>query len=251
MSNSLLYKKTIKNGFSPSHVAEVGVWHPDTSNILRYIESGIKATLVEPDPDSINLIKKTFTLGNVTLHEVAVCDFDGEVELCKRESSTFVSFLPDSPAITNDNCIVQETEKFTVKAVRFNSIDDGSIDLLSVDTEGSEWFIIKNLISRPAIVSIETHGGIYTNPYIDQLTHWFKTNNYSLWYLDDCDSVYVNNGKVTVTLLDRMKLVCSKVRLKMKFTRKVVSKKIKRSVFANGGCQPGATIDSDSNPSEG
>lgn len=120
--NDLLYKKVNKKGVALSHVAEVGVWHPNTSNILNYITDGLKTTLVEPDPYSINLIKEKFNNSAVTLHEVAVCDFDGEVELCKRASSTFVSTLPSSPAIANDGCTVSDSEKFTAKAIKFDEL---------------------------------------------------------------------------------------------------------------------------------
>ena len=110
--NSLLYKKVEAKGFKPSHVAEIGVWHPSTSNIYKYIQDGLRTTLVEPDPESINLIKKKFKNNkNVSLHEVAVCDFNGQVDLCKRESSTFVNNLPSSPALVNDDCGIQKNRE--------------------------------------------------------------------------------------------------------------------------------------------
>ena len=44
-----------------------------------------------------------------------------------------------------------------------------AIDLLSVDTEGCEWFVLQTLRSRPAVISIETHGGLYLNPHRDEI----------------------------------------------------------------------------------
>ena len=102
---SLLCRRLQAKGCRPSHVAEIGVWHPQKSNVYQYIQDGVRVTLVEPDPDSIALIKSEFaTYDNITLYEVAVCDFNGRVELCKRESSTFVSSLSSSPALVNDDC---------------------------------------------------------------------------------------------------------------------------------------------------
>lgn len=230
MRNSLLYRKVSKKGFRPSHVAEVGVWHPETSNIYNFIQSGVKATLVEPDPTSIDLIKEKFTQGNVTLHEVALCDFDGEVEFCKREASTFVSSLSATPAIINDGCNISETEKFIAKAIKFDAIDDGSIDLLSVDTEGSEWFAIKNMLSRPTILSIETHGGIYKNPYINELNDWLREHDYNLWYMSKSDSVYVLNERIAITGMDKLELFLFKIRLKIRFNKKLLSRKIKKLI---------------------
>jgi len=225
--NSQLCNKVGSKGFSPCHVAEVGVWHPNTSNIFRYIKDGVKATLVEPDIESIELIKNKFNANNVTLHEVAVCDFDGEVELCKRGSSTFVSNLPSSPALVNDDCNVSESDSFIAKAIKFSEIDDGTIELLSIDTEGCEWFVIKNMISRPVVISIETHGGIYKNPYFSELQEWLESNNYRLWYMDKSDSVYVLNGTIIISILDQVGLFLSRIKIKLKSIKKRVSKQIK------------------------
>jgi FkbM family methyltransferase len=71
----------------------------------------------EPDPRSIQQIKEHFAgLSNVTLHEVAIFDREGELELVQREASTFVSELTASPAIQNDGYKVAEKDKFVVRA---------------------------------------------------------------------------------------------------------------------------------------
>lgn len=222
--NSLLYQKVSSKNFTPKHVAEVGVWHPDTSNVYLYIQDGIRTTLVEPDPESIKLIKSAFAKdSNVTLHEVALCDFNGEVELYKRQSSTFVSLLPSSPAMVNDNADLDNTEKFTAAATLFNTIDDGTIDLLSIDTEGSEWFVIKNMVSRPSVISIETHGGIYINPYLNELLNWMSDNGYTIWYKDKSDSVFVLRGTIPIQLTDTINLRLTNFKIALKSAKKRIS----------------------------
>ncbi len=95
---------------------------------------------------------------------VVVFDKAGTVELVQREASTFLKYLKSSPAIINDECIIENQDTFKVKAVTFDEIDDGTIDLLSIDIEGGEWFVIKHMKSKPKVISIETHGAMYTNP---------------------------------------------------------------------------------------
>lgn len=222
--NNLLYQKVSKKTFTPKHVAEIGVWHPNTSNVYRYIQDGIKTTLIEPDPESIKLIKSEFNnKSNVSLHEVALCDFNGQVDLYKRQSSTFVSLLPSSPAMVNDNADLQKTDKFTAEAILFSGIDDGTIDLISIDTEGSEWFVIKNMISRPAVISIETHGGIYINPYLSELLNWMHDHNYTLWYKDKSDSVFVLQDIIPVLLTDKIKLLITDLKITLKSFKKRIS----------------------------
>jgi len=227
--SSLLYQKVSEKGFRPSHVAEVGVWHPDTSNIYQYAQDGVRTTLVEPDPESISLIKSEFSgSGNVSLHEVALCDFNGKVELYKRASSTFVSVLSTSPALVNDDCDIQQTEKFTADARLFSEIDDGTIELISIDTEGSEWFVIKNMRSRPTVISIETHGGMYVNPYLTDLLKWMRENNYVVWYKDASDSVFVLRNTIPVLFADRIDLFKANFTISRRSGRLRLRKKLKQ-----------------------
>ena len=230
-SNSLLYRRLKAKWFKPSHVAEIGVWHPQTSNIYQYIQDGIRTTLVEPDPNSIILIKSQFAdYDNVTLYECALCDFNGLVELVQRQSSTFVSSLSVSPAIVNDNCYVKPSDKFTAEARLFSEIDAGTIDLLSVDTEGSEWFVIKHMTSRPAVISIETHGGMYVNPYMNKLQQWMNDNNYKIWYKDKSDSVFVLSSTISVSLIDKIRLFYSNLTIVYRAGKKRLGKIVKNCV---------------------
>ena len=227
--NTRLYEVMNKKKIFPKYVAEVGVWHPNTSNVYSYIMDEVKTMLVEPDPESIKLIKAEFNKPYVKLYEVALCDFDGKVELCQRGSSTFVSSLSNTPAIANDNCNIDKSEIFTAKAIKFSNIDNGDIELISIDTEGSEWFVIKNMISRPVVISIETHGGIYVNSYSKEIKHWMQENNYSLLYKNKSDSVYVLKNRIKFNFLDKIKLVIQQLFIWLKKQKKKISKKIKKS----------------------
>lgn len=229
----MLYSKVIAKEFRPSHVAEVGVGHPSSSNIYQFIQEGVKTTLVEPDPETIKLIKEQFKGNNVFLHEVAACDFNGKVDLYQRKSSSFVCDLPSSPAIVNDDYRIRATDRFTANAQIFSEIDDGTIDLISIDTEGSEWFVIKNMVSRPTIISIETHGGMYTNPYINELEDWMKSNSYALWYRDRTDSVFVLTSVIQIEPGDRFRLLASNLAIELKSTRRKLIKYFKGLITKN------------------
>ena len=222
-----LYRKLETKGYRPAHVAEVGVWMPEMSNIFDYIEDGIRTTLVEPDGASIERIKDRFgSYENVTLHEVAAYDFEGDLELSQRDASTFVSELDASPAIVNDGYEVSDDDQFTVKCTTFDKVDDGSIDLISVDTEGSEWFVIKYITSRPDVISIETHGAAYTNPHLDKITEWMDSNGYALYFKDKSDSVYVRPETIRLTLADKFALGWTNFRLALRrFRKRVFSSK--------------------------
>ena len=87
-------------------------------------------------------------------------------------------------------------------------MDDGTIDLLSVDTEGSEWFVIKHMRSRPAIISLEKHGAAYVNHYLGEILSWMREHDYRIWYKDKTDSVFVRRDRIDVTIADMLRLAC-------------------------------------------
>jgi FkbM family methyltransferase len=229
-----IYNKVKEKRININHVCEVGVYLPQSSNILDFINEEIKTTLVEPDPASINAIRKEFQeKKKVTLHPVAVFDYHGTVELSQKLSSTFVSSLSASPALINEDYQVLENEKFTVDCVKFDEIDDGTIDLLSVDTEGCEWYVLKYLVSRPSIISLETHGKFYTNGFINEINEWINLNDYKIWYKDGSDTVFVKENLFELSLKERIELLIQDIKIKLvklkkpfrKFKRKKIIKR--------------------------
>jgi FkbM family methyltransferase len=226
--NNELYKQCKSKGLSFNHVCEVGVYLPETSNILEFILEGVKTTLVEPDPKNVLAIREFFKDNdNISLFPIAIFDYNGVIELSQRESSTFVSSLESSPALVNDSYHKNESDNFEVECKTFDTIDDGSIDLLSIDTEGCEWYVIKNITSRPKVISIETHGKSYINPFLKEITDWFQANHYVIWYKDNSDSVYVKDNLFTVTPGERVKLRIKILSLKLSMLKYRIKKIMK------------------------
>ena len=218
---NLLVKMLKKKKYLPHHVCEVGVWHPRTSNIKYYIEKDIKTLLIEPDLESIALIEKKWgDKKNLTLKTFACTDFEGTIDLHKAGSSSFVSSTNNSPAIVNDSFDIKKNVSTKVDAKKFSSEDPGDINLISIDTEGSEWYVIKHMISRPDIISIETHGGYYINPYIEEIKKWMDKHNYALWFKDNSDSVYVKKDVIKINFIELLSLSLKNIHLFFRRYRK-------------------------------
>jgi FkbM family methyltransferase len=180
---------------------------PESSNVLRFIEAGCRVDLVEPDPDCVARLREHFADNpNVTVHAKAIYSDARRLTLYRARSSTFAAVLPSSPALVNDRYTPEPDDAFEVDAVPFDAIDDGTIDLLSVDTEGCEWPVLQRLVSRPAVMSIETHGKRYRNPFMREIEHWTRANGYRVWYRDKSDTVYVREGHVSRGRLWRSRL---------------------------------------------
>lgn len=193
--NRTLYQKVKRlEGIEVAHVAEVGVYRPETSNVLGFIEDGCRADLFEPDPECVALIRERFKANKqVTVYPYAIYKERTTLGLYRTNASTFVETLPASPALINDNYQPKDEDHFFAEARLFSDFDDGTIDLLSIDTEGCEWYVIETMKSRPKVISLETHGKRYTNPFIESIRNWMKENQYREWYRDKSDTVFISN----------------------------------------------------------
>ena len=69
------------------------------------------------------------------------------------------------------------------------------------------------MLSRPDVISIETHGGYYINPYIKEIKKWMNKYNYKLWFKDNSDSVYVKNDTIDIKLYEILNLYLKDIHL--------------------------------------
>jgi len=182
---------------SINHVCEVGCFLPDTIQSKQFLGTHVKTTLIEPNPKAFEKLEKSLgDYKNVHLLNVAITDQGGQVKMYNRWDDADASCFVDSefsPAIVNDNYVKKDEDSFMVDSISFNEVDDGDIDILSVDTEGHEWFVIKNMKSRPKFIILETHGQNYINPYMNNITMWMNKNGYRILKRDESDTLY---GKV-------------------------------------------------------
>ncbi len=223
--NNKLYFKCSGKELTFSVVCEVGVYMPETSNILKFIHHGTKAILVEPDKRSLARIYKMFKDKNVVVYPYAIYDYNGTLELVQREASSFAKDLPSSPAQVNDNYTINKQDTFIVECKVFHDIDPGNIDLLSVDTEGCEWYIMKNLVSRPKIISLETHGKFYTNPFIHEIRNWMEQNHYCIWYKTKSDTIYYKKDVMKTSGIEKIELLCMNYYIGLRRLKKFFYKK--------------------------
>ena len=222
-SNKLLYRKVSSKTIPIQKVCEVGVYLPETSNIIDFIKEGKETILVEPEPNSIQAIKSYFQdYSNVTLIPVAIYKHNGTLTLAKAEASTFVSDLPMSPALINDQYQIDVNKNIDVECKVFSDIDEGDIDLLSIDTEGSEWYVLLTMVSRPKIISIETHGKFYVNPFLKDIKNWMKENDYQVWFKDNSDTVFCKKGLFNLSLKEKMTLSLAMINVWFRRNKKYI-----------------------------
>jgi FkbM family methyltransferase len=223
---SNLFKKISQKEIVISKAAEVGVYYPQTSNIIDFIEADIPSILIEADPLCVERIHEYFRNRNITVYPYAIWDEEGIITLYRAGASTFVSSIMRSPAKTNDHYIENSKNSFTAEAKRFSSIDSGDIDLISIDIEGAEWYVLKHMISRPKFINIEFRADRYSNPFKKEIIDWLRSNNYTLWYHDDTDSVYYRNDVLNLKMSERIPLMVNNCIVIAQHTTKKIIKNL-------------------------
>lgn len=225
MNNSAnrLFQKVSLAKIDINYVCEVGVFKPDESNILGFISKGISTLLVEADPIYVNNLRDYFKdCSNVQIVEAAVYDYSGSVSLYRREASTFIGEVTSSPALINDNYILSDEDRFEARSILFSEIDNGKLDLISIDIEGAEWFVLKYMRSKPKVISIETHGKYYVNPNIDKISEWMEKNGYKIWYLEKSDTIFIQNGIIKISIWNKLGIKYEKLKFIVKKQKRLL-----------------------------
>ena len=63
------------------------------------------------------------------------------------------------------------------QAYNYMPSDPGTIDMLDLDVEGCEWYILQAMISRPKIICTETGVG-RNHPFMEEIDAWALENRY-------------------------------------------------------------------------
>lgn len=200
----------------PRTVVEVGAAHPSNQRLGSFINQGKKVIFVEANPRLFYCLVNGYDEGdfkgiwpnisvaphqfegyiknpNVTVYNAAIAEKQGKTMVFERNASSFVGGI-ESPAKVNDGYIENLDDSYEVNAITIDQIDDGEIDVLLADVEGSEWFCIRGLISRPKIIILELYGWKYINPYINEILHWMEENNYILKESDISDALFIHTN---------------------------------------------------------
>jgi len=198
---SQILEKYIKENYNHLHTfVEIGVYEWGYCRLQREIKDGKFCVLVEPLKRCYDdIFRNIGHLSNTIIYNVAIGDYNGETIILDEGASAAVIDLVDKAPFAQNKYYgpgtfraIKEEEKQPVNIVTFDKIEKNlNIDVLYLDCESSEWFVIKNMKSRPTAISVETHYGNYKNPYIEEIHDWMKINNYILVDRTDADEIYL------------------------------------------------------------
>lgn len=180
----------------PKLIFEIGVGQLSTCRTIQWINRGVKVVMFEPNPENYQQLVAAFrNKPNVEIYNVALSNFEGETELVLDGDSSYLNGIASPSAIGTPQSQTEQKKRIKVPVKTLASFDRGDIDLLLIDTEGSEFDIISKMISRPNVISVETemHNDQvnYTNPNLEKIRGWMAENGYLFAKQDDADSWYI------------------------------------------------------------
>lgn len=180
--------------FKINQVVEVGLGEPRELRSRCFIDAGIDVTLIEPHPKFYGQNLMLFgDKPNVKLFNVAIGEKNEMVDFYLNESSSFIGTVDQPPTVTDGHYDKSKGYKIKVESCVWDErFDDGKIDVALLDTEGSEYFVIKNMISRPKILGIEIIcENRYRNPYLDEIQTWLEENTYKVLFITTTDGYFI------------------------------------------------------------
>jgi FkbM family methyltransferase len=143
------------------------------SLLVRFKGLAERTVLIEPDPDMARKARRRYPWAE--LMEVAVTEQYGTVNLRRLEGSSYVKGLPWAPAFDRFPRRARAAGKVAVAGVPFTAIDDGRIDLINLDCEGGEWYVLQGMTSRPLILQIELYE---KHGHYREIIAWIRENGY-------------------------------------------------------------------------
>jgi FkbM family methyltransferase len=179
-----------EGNIAPRVVWEVGANHPNQVHVADLIPAAVRVELFEPHPYFFGELREFFAgQDKVLLHNVALAGAGGYADLRNDGCSSYL----DGTRSPSAGAGGPEKDVVRVLARTVGAYDRGDIDVLAIDTEGSEWEVISRLVSRPGLICVEMAwpAGGYVNPHGGEIHAWLAAEGYGLVESDGQDEVYV------------------------------------------------------------
>ena len=159
------------------------------SSLHNFLTPNVRLDIIEPIPKNIQAIEECYKdFPNVTVYPFAIWKESCTLEMYDLERVSYVKGI-DAPATGSYRGMAEpgrptklsyepkDSDLIKVEAKTFDQFDNGKIDVLDLDVEGAEWYVLEKMISRPKIVIVET-GADRDHPFISDIDNWALENGY-------------------------------------------------------------------------
>jgi FkbM family methyltransferase len=174
------------------HVVEIGC--TGHLSMKSFLEEADRIQVFEPVPQHVERIKEIYKdEPKVEVHQVALWKEDGPLKMNYLGQTSFVQGL-ESPVVANFQYQPLPEHELVVEGRRFDHYDDGSIEVIEIDAEGAEWYVLQCMKSRPIMISVEMEWHNYRNPFFAEIRAWMSDNRYAEYDYDKANWIYWRLG---------------------------------------------------------
>lgn len=174
------------------HLMEVGC--DGKASLHHFLTPENRLDVIECNPNHLFEVNRNYgNSPNVKIHPYAMWHTPGMVQFNLEGASSYVEGVKGSPCMVNDNIMPIDRPddwRIQVEARTFDEFDDGTIDIMDLDIEGAEWYVISRMISRPKVVIIEMESQKYVNPHFNDINKWMSDNHYCKFHQDKSCTFY-------------------------------------------------------------
>jgi FkbM family methyltransferase len=161
------------------HLMEVGC--DGKASLHKFLTPDNRLDVIECNPNHLFEVNRHYAnLPNVKIHPYAMWHEKGIVQFNLEGASSYVEGVT-SPCMVNDGIYPESRPddwRIQVEARTFDEFDDGTIDIMDLDIEGAEWYVIQKMISRPKCIIVEMEWDKYVNPFYNEINQWMTENLY-------------------------------------------------------------------------
>ena len=196
-ASKMLYKVYCADPFEIRTACEVGVG--PLSFMVPYVGLAQKMILIEPHHDIVQHTKTYMPPDFV--HQAAVAHKECRLNFRDNGSNGtgFLSMLDWAPWKGRRGVL---RNRYRVDCYPFSHWDDGSIDLINIDCEGSEHFVISNMVSRPVLICIEIEE---SSPNAKYMLDWLDKEGYKQEVYSDTAAWITPRGGGVMSFYRRQK----------------------------------------------
>ena len=180
--------------FIPQKIVHVGAAGCHTEPTFLNAIKNSYVILFEPKIEFYNELIEAFSdKKNVSIFNIGIYNKIGKFKFYNKWATTCLEECIKIPDLLSEKDSFDENDTFFANCALFSGFDDGRIDFLAIDTNGAEWYCLEKVISRPAIICIETHYTYrnYRNPFINQIYRWMYDNHYVKYAINESVTVFL------------------------------------------------------------
>ena len=152
-------------------IVDLGANIGSFSLACQTLRPDIRILAVEPDPKNFSALKANLSLVNADLHQFALTDHDGEIELFLGEQDAVANSIYPGKMISGQHAVKvksRDTKLFLEEVTQSH----GKISLLKSDTEGGEWHLLRlpeQSIAAIPMIFLEYHSSSFLEQFLERI----------------------------------------------------------------------------------